>query len=164
MVLLGYRTTSSPAISVVLPARVWQLSLLRNEADMLTREIDTSSSVIVSESKPSAFPSALRAKRSEVQTITDEMTKKATIRETCSKCGREEVTYYTLQTRGADEGETVFYNCECGHKYALRTKHLLGVCCSVLTDLQLVPKQLRSFESNLHQRRRHFNEEKLQLC
>lgn len=69
-------------------------------------------------SKPSAFPSSLRAKLSEVQTLTeDDMQTDATIRQTCEKCGREEVRYYTQQLRSADEGSTVFYTCDCGHKY-----------------------------------------------
>ncbi|TKA62374.1 hypothetical protein B0A49_11551 [Cryomyces minteri] len=79
---------------------------------------DTSSKVVITRSKPSAFPSALRAKRSEVQTLTEEdMQTDATIRQTCEKCGREEVRYYTQQLRSADEGSTVFYTCECGHKW-----------------------------------------------
>ncbi|KAK5016614.1 DNA-directed RNA polymerase I core subunit rpa12 [Cryomyces antarcticus] len=78
---------------------------------------DTSSKVVITRSNPSAFPSALRAKRSEVQTLTEEdMQTDATIRQTCEKCGREEVRYYTQQLRSADEGSTVFYTCECGHK------------------------------------------------
>ncbi|KAF2703335.1 DNA-directed RNA polymeras-like protein I subunit [Pleomassaria siparia CBS 279.74] len=79
---------------------------------------DTSSKTIVTRSKPSAFPSALRAKRSEVQTITEaDMQTSATIAHTCEKCGRDEVRYYTQQLRGADEGSTVFYECECGNKW-----------------------------------------------
>ncbi|KAJ9644468.1 DNA-directed RNA polymerase I core subunit rpa12 [Coniosporium apollinis] len=79
---------------------------------------DTSSKVVVTRSKPSAFPSSLRAKRSEVQTLGEEdMQTEATIRQPCEKCGREEVKYYTLQLRSADEGSTVFYTCECGHKW-----------------------------------------------
>ncbi|KAK6195876.1 hypothetical protein SNE40_001213 [Patella caerulea] len=36
---------------------------------------------------------------------------------TCSKCGNEGMTYTTRQTRGADEGQTVFYGCpECKHQ------------------------------------------------
>ncbi|KAK8207986.1 DNA-directed RNA polymerase I core subunit rpa12 [Zalaria obscura] len=79
---------------------------------------DTSSKVIVTHSKPDAFPSSLRAKRSEVQTLTEEdIQVDATIRQTCEKCGREEVRYYTQQLRSADEGSTVFYTCDCGHKW-----------------------------------------------
>ena len=78
---------------------------------------DTSSNVVVTTSKPSAFPSALRAKRSEVQTVTEDLQRDAVIKETCPKCGREEVRYYTQQLRSADEGTTVFFHCECGHKY-----------------------------------------------
>lgn len=86
-------------------------------AILLTRP-DTSSKVIVTHSKPGAFPSALRAKRSEVQALAPEDVQvDATIRETCPKCGREEVRYYTQQLRSADEGTTVFYTCECGNKW-----------------------------------------------
>jgi len=79
---------------------------------------DTSVKVITTRSKPEAFPSSLRAKRSEVQTISEgDVQKDATIQETCPKCGRNEVRYYTMQLRSADEGSTIFYTCECGHKW-----------------------------------------------
>lgn len=39
------------------------------------------------------------------------------IAQRCEECGREEVRYYTQQLRSADEGSTVFYECDCGHKY-----------------------------------------------
>jgi len=79
---------------------------------------DTSSKVITTHSKPEAFPSSLRAKRSEVQTLSDaDRQIDAVIQETCEKCGRKEVRYYTQQLRSADEGTTVFYTCDCGHKW-----------------------------------------------
>lgn len=34
----------------------------------------------------------------------------------CNKCGNNEMTYHTLQTRSADEGQTIFYACKCGYK------------------------------------------------
>ncbi|KAF2083373.1 hypothetical protein K490DRAFT_76603 [Saccharata proteae CBS 121410] len=79
---------------------------------------DTADKTITTETKPTAFPSSLRAKMSVVQTIDEEdMRMDATIRQTCEKCGREEVRYYTQQLRSADEGSTVFYTCDCGHKW-----------------------------------------------
>ncbi|KAL9106426.1 MAG: hypothetical protein Q9187_008564 [Circinaria calcarea] len=82
-----------------------------------TENTDTSSKTITTKSKPTAFPSALRSKRSTVQTLTaEDVQTEATIRQTCPECGREEMRYYTLQLRSADEGSTVFYSCECGYK------------------------------------------------
>ena len=83
-------------------------------------QLDASSKVVVTRSKPTAFPSSLRAKKSEVQTLTEaDMQTDATINQTCEKCGREKVRFYTQQLRSADEGTTVFYTCECGNKYVL---------------------------------------------
>lgn len=82
--------------------------------------LDTSSKVIVTTSKPSAFPSTLRTRlRSDVQEITEsEIQIEATINMTCDKCGCGEVRYYTQQLRSADEGTTVFYTCpQCGNKW-----------------------------------------------
>jgi DNA-directed RNA polymerase I subunit RPA12 len=77
---------------------------------------------VITRSKPDAFPSALRAKRSEVQAIADEDMQQATtvIQQNCDKCGREEVRYYTQQLRSADEGTTIFYECDCGNKCVYR--------------------------------------------
>jgi DNA-directed RNA polymerase I subunit RPA12 len=85
--------------------------------DCLQYTLDTSSKVVVSRSKASAFPSALRAKQSDVQHInSEELQVEAVITKTCPQCGRAEMFYHTKQLRSADEGTTVFYRCECGYK------------------------------------------------
>ena len=44
--------------------------------------------------------------------------KKAIIDEVCPKCGHNKLYYYVMQTRSADEGSTVFYECiKCGYKF-----------------------------------------------
>lgn len=80
---------------------------------------DTSQKVIKTVSKPWAYPSSLRAKRSEVQQISEESRNtQATIEVKCEKCGAPEVTWYEQQLRGADEGSTIFYKCpNCQHLY-----------------------------------------------
>ena len=78
---------------------------------------DTSSKVVTSKSKPNAFPSALRAKHSEVQNVNVEDLEVESIAvRTCPQCGRKEMFYHEKQLRSADEGSTIFYRCECGHK------------------------------------------------
>ncbi|KAJ5102721.1 DNA-directed RNA polymerase I subunit [Penicillium argentinense] len=87
-----------------------------------TRNKDTTPQTIVSESKPSAFPSALRSKRSAVQTLSAEDRKtEAVTNHTCEKCGRKEMFFTTVQLRSADEGSTVFLRCVCGHKYVINS-------------------------------------------
>jgi hypothetical protein len=51
-----------------------------------------------------------------------EMTTQATMKETCETCGRKEVRFSERQLRGADEGSTIFYECDCGHKYAFQVE------------------------------------------
>ncbi|PVU94110.1 hypothetical protein BB561_002792 [Smittium simulii] len=68
--------------------------------------------------KPSAFPSVLKNKRSLITGISEEHVEKATIEELCSKCGNNQMTFYTMQLRSADEGQTVFYQCtKCNYQY-----------------------------------------------
>ena len=80
---------------------------------------DTSDKVIVSSSKPSAFPSALRSKHNDVQNINTEELEVENISDVeCPICHAPEMFYTTKQLRSADEGTTVFYRCgSCGHKY-----------------------------------------------
>ena len=55
-----------------------------------------------------------------MQTLSeDDVNTTSVIAQRCEECGREEVRYYTQQLRSADEGSTVFYECDCGHKYVL---------------------------------------------
>lgn len=42
-----------------------------------------------------------------------QMNKGPTVERQCRKCPSEKMYYFTLQTRSADEGQTVFYTC-CG--------------------------------------------------
>lgn len=81
---------------------------------------DTSDKAIVSSSKPSAFPSALRAKHNDVQNVNTEELQVENIAPDveCPECHAKEMFYHTKQLRSADEGTTVFYRCgECGYKY-----------------------------------------------
>lgn len=74
---------------------------------------------IVTQTKPSDFPSLLRQKLSTVQTVErHKIQTEATTSETCEKCGRTEVRFSAVQLRGADEGSTIFFTCDCGHKWS----------------------------------------------
>ncbi|OAA56692.1 DNA-directed RNA polymerase 1 kda [Niveomyces insectorum RCEF 264] len=57
-------------------------------------------------------------KLSTVQTVErHKVQTDVTTNETCPKCGRTEVRFTTAQLRGADEGSTVFFNCDCGFRW-----------------------------------------------
>lgn len=88
------------------------------DADILLFiHIDTGAKTITTQSKPSDFPSALRQKlQSNVQAVERHtLNTEMRINERCPKCGREEVNYTNVQLRGADEGSTVIFMCDCGH-------------------------------------------------
>lgn len=79
---------------------------------------DTASKTITTTTKAASFPSLLRQKRSAIQTVErSDMKNEAVIQVTCPECGRKEVRYSAVQLRSADEGSTIFYTCDCGHKY-----------------------------------------------
>lgn len=110
--------------------RRFDISELQSNGLRLTFLSDTSSTVIVSESKPSAFPSTLRAKRSAVQTLTaEDKQTEALTQHTCAQCGRKEMYYTALQLRSADEGSTIFYSCVCGYRYACPPDPNLSIAC-----------------------------------
>lgn len=83
---------------------------------------DTSQRVIVTTSKPTAFPSSLRTRlRSVVAEPTEEDagSGEAVVNKACEKCNNEQCTWTAVQLRSADEGSTVFYTCtKCRHRWS----------------------------------------------
>ncbi|KAF6830238.1 transcription factor S-II [Colletotrichum musicola] len=80
---------------------------------------DTGAKTVITQTKPSDFPSQLRQKlQSNVQAVDKNLDTEATIREQCPKCDREEVRFTAVQLRSADEGSTIFFTCECGYKWS----------------------------------------------
>ncbi|EHY65307.1 DNA-directed RNA polymerase I subunit RPA12 [Nematocida ausubeli] len=59
--------------------------------------------------------------KSYAMQTTKERHKGAKIKEECPDCKSEYLYYYTMQLRSADEGQTVFYECDCGYKAKLNT-------------------------------------------
>ena len=79
--------------------------------------LDTGSKTVLTNSKPSDFPSALRQElQSKVKSFQrHNIQTESTVEETCPKCGRTEVKFTNVQLRGADEGSTIIYMCDCGN-------------------------------------------------
>jgi DNA-directed RNA polymerase I subunit RPA12 len=75
----------------------------------------------VTRTKPSDFPSLLRAKLSTTQTVVrhEIRTDQVDPNMDCPSCGTTGIRYSEVQLRSADEGSTIIYNCECGHKYGI---------------------------------------------
>lgn len=49
------------------------------------------------------------------KTQNKEVAERAKINMPCKKCDSKQMYYYTMQTRSADEGQTIFYECvKCG--------------------------------------------------
>jgi len=48
----------------------------------------------------------------------------------CPECGTIGIRYTEVQMRSADEGSTIIYNCQCGHKY--------GFPCHEITSTKLL--------------------------
>ena len=47
---------------------------------------------------------------------------RAKVKERCPSCNAPEMSFYTMQMRSVDEGQTVFYECNrCGHTFSTNT-------------------------------------------
>jgi len=63
--------------------------------------------------------------------------KRATVKESCPNCNNDTMTFYTLQLRSADEGQTVFYEClKCGHSYSTNTWMFICMHCVYIRSIQ----------------------------
>ena len=95
-----------------------------NTRGIILNETDIKFEPVITKSKPNAFPSALRAKHTNVQTLTEADIKgEALMQHSCTECGNESMFYHEKQLRSADEGTTIFYRCPvCDHRYAHRVK------------------------------------------
>jgi DNA-directed RNA polymerase I subunit RPA12 len=72
-------------------------------------------------SRSTDYPSALQRKRDRFTTlpISQEIASaQQTTNEECPQCHNPEMQFREAQTRGADEGSTIFYTCpKCFHKF-----------------------------------------------
>jgi DNA-directed RNA polymerase I subunit RPA12 len=70
----------------------------------------------------SAYIRGVAETRKNATSMTKEKAQRATVEEPCPKCENPLLTFYTMQMRSVDEGQTVFYECEkCGHRYSTNT-------------------------------------------
>lgn len=59
-----------------------------------------------------------KLKNKEDKLRAQQKVKRTVISDKCPKCGYGQMYYFTIQTRSADEGSTVFYECvKCRFKY-----------------------------------------------
>ena len=59
-----------------------------------------------------------KLKNKEDKLREEQKNERTIIDEKCPKCGNGQMYYYSMQTRSADEGSTIFYECvKCHYKY-----------------------------------------------
>ena len=59
-----------------------------------------------------------KLKNKEDKLRTEQKNERTIINEKCPKCNYNQMYYYTIQTRDADEGSTVYYECvKCHYKF-----------------------------------------------
>ena len=59
-----------------------------------------------------------KLKNKEDKLREEQKSERTIIDEKCPKCGNGQMYYYTMQTRSADEGSTIFYECvKCHYKF-----------------------------------------------
>jgi lysyl-tRNA synthetase class I len=65
----------------------------------------------------------------------------------CEKCGRKGIRFSEMQTRSADEGSTIAYNCDCGHRYVVWVTRDLYSWVDDANHIrkQVVDQQLRDY-------------------
>ncbi|KAJ9143963.1 hypothetical protein NKR19_g6625 [Coniochaeta hoffmannii] len=82
---------------------------------------DHAAKTIVTRTKPSDFPSLLRQKLSTTQTVERHKIQTSNVDPNmdCPECGTIGIRYTEVQMRSADEGSTIIYNCQCGHKWSM---------------------------------------------
>jgi len=76
--------------------------------------------VVESESTPRTDPAWVLANLKKARGEDNEdSNERAIVDEDCPKCGHTKASFYTMQLRSVDEGQTVFYKClECGNKWS----------------------------------------------
>ena len=59
-----------------------------------------------------------KLKNEEDKLRQEQKVKKAVVEEVCPQCGNKKMYYYAMQTRSADEGSTIYYECiKCHYKF-----------------------------------------------
>ena len=87
----------------------------------LLDRLDLDNLKVVTTSLPRPEPEWVKEFKGEREK-SQSLDKHATVEEECPKCGFNKMSFYTMQMRSVDEGQTVFYTClRCAHKFSTNT-------------------------------------------